>query len=185
MTLLIIGLVVFIGIHFFPRFRAARRSVIDAIGEGPYKGLFSVVSLVSIVVVVYAYRRTDFIEVYEAPSFGRDVTHALMPFAFLLAAGANMKSNLKRYVRHPLSWAVVVWAVAHLTANGDLASVILFGGLGLFAAVNMTVSSMAGPASAPPNYPRKNDIILVVAGLVSFLAVMWAHGAIFGVYVVG
>lgn len=185
MTLLIFGLAVFAVTHMFSRLRGLRARVIDVIGDGPYKGAYSLVSLVGLILMVRGYGAAPFEPVYEPLAASRGIAHALMPLAFILAAGANMRSNLKRYVGHPLSLAVILWAVVHLTANGDLASILLFGGLGLYAVANLVLSVAAGPTPPPPPQPRSKDLILIVAGLVGYAAVLFAHEWLFGVAVVG
>ncbi|MEM1419359.1 MAG: NnrU family protein [Pseudomonadota bacterium] len=185
MSLLLFGMALFFAAHLFPRLRTVRAAMIDRVGAGPYKIGYTAVSLVGLVVIILGYRQAPFTPVYEPASNGRAIAHALMPFAFILLAGANMKSNLKRYVRHPMLWGVLLWAATHLSANGDLASVILFGGFGLYAAVSMILTSAATPTVAPPQQPQRKDLILIGAGVVAYAAVIWAHGAVFGVYVVG
>ena len=185
MTLLIIGLAAFFAAHMFPRLRASRSAAIATVGQRAYAGLFSVVSAISLYLIVTGYRSAELVEIYQPMAAARDIAHALMPFAFLLAAGSQIPSNLKRFVRHPLSWATLLWAVTHLCANGDVASVLLFGAFGVYAILNMTLTSMAGPASDAPSYPRRNDLLLVVVALIGYGAAIWAHGEIFGVYVVG
>ncbi|MEO1330057.1 MAG: NnrU family protein [Pseudomonadota bacterium] len=185
MTLLIVGVALFSVTHMVPRWRALRKAAVDRLGEMGYKAVYSLVALAALVLIVRGYKGADFVPVYEPFEKGRAIAHALMPFSFILAAGANMRSNLKRYVRHPLSLSVMLWALSHLAANGDLASVILFGGMFAFAAVNMGLSMMAEQTPPPPPQPRGKDVILIVAGLVGYAAVVWAHGAVFGVYVAG
>lgn len=185
MTELIIGLAVFMTAHFFPRFRQARRGLMARIGEGGYKLAYTAVSLISMVLLVRGYMNADFIAVYEPSETARSVAHAAMPFAFLMLAGSQIPSNLKRFVRHPLSWATLIWAATHLIANGDLASVILFGAFGAFAIASMTIISATETASSPPERPRINDLLLIVVALVGYGATIWAHGEVFGVYVVG
>ena len=181
MTLLYLGLALFLIPHLLGIFGDVKPQLKEKIGAGPYKGVHALLSLAGIVLVVIGYQQADYAPVYD-PMTSRAVPHALMPFAFILAAGANMKSNLKQFVPHPLALAVLLWAISHLAVRGDLASVVTFGAFGAFAIINMATGKAAPP---PPLQPRSKDVILVAAGLVGYGAVMWLHGAIGGVPVVG
>lgn len=189
MALLLLGLALFFAAHLFPRLRAQRAAVIERFGEGPYKGAFSVVSISALVMIVLGYQDDAWLasdDFYTPnPERGRAVAHALMPFAFILVAGANMKSNLKRFVRHPMSWGVLLWSASHLSANGELRSVILFGAFGVFAALSMILTSAAGSTPPPPQQPQRKDLILIAAGLVAYVGVIWAHTVVFDVPVAG
>lgn len=186
MTPLIAGMALFGLTHMFSRARGLRAQAIERLGsEMAYKGVYSLVALGALTLIVTGYRATDFIYVYDPIEGARSAAHAIMPLALILAAGANMRSNLKRYVRHPLSIAVILWAAVHLAANGDLASVILFGGFLLYAAVNLGLTLQSEPSPPPPPQPRYRDLILIVAGLVAYGVAIWAHRAIFGVAVTG
>lgn len=176
MYLLVAGMVVFFGVHLFPIAATARSRLIGRIGLGAYKGFFSVVALLGLLLIVIGYRDAPFEPVYPPIDAARGLAHAVMPLAFILVAGANMKSNLKRFVRHPLSLGVLAWALVHLAANGDLASVLLFGGFAAFSVIDMLFISESPPP--PPPRPRIKDLMLVLAGGVAFLAVMWLHGVL-------
>ncbi len=188
MTLLIFGLATFAATHLFSRLRGLRAAAIERLGEMGYKGAYSLVSLAGLVLIIWGYAAARAGEnplVYAPLENNRALAHALMPFAFILAAGSNMRSNLKRYVGHPLSMAVILWAAVHLAANGDQASVLLFGALGLYALVALGLSLAAGPTPPPPPQPRTRDLALILAGLVGYAVVLAAHGWLFGVAVIG
>lgn len=178
------GLAIFISTHLFPRWRSARGSLVASLGATGYQIGYSLVSIAGFALMVYGYRNAPFIELYEPVSNARAIAHALMPFAFVLLVGAYMPSNLKRYVRNPMAWATLIWAITHLTANGDLASVVLFGGFALFAALHLAFMWRVG-TPPPPVRGRIWDLALIGAGLVAYGAAISAHGRIFGVYVVG
>lgn len=185
MTLLIAGLVIFFAAHFLPRLKTLRASAVQNLGAGGYKGAFTLVSLAGLALIIVGYRSSDFIHVYVPLESSRAIAHALMPFAFLLIVSANFPCNMKRFVRHPMLWAVLLWAITHLAANGDLASVLLFGAFGLYAAVDMALVNAQEPAPRPVERPRINDLLLVLISLVAYGATIWAHGAVFGVSVTG
>ena len=180
MTLLLLGLALFLIPHLYGLNRDAKKRLKAKIGDGPYKGGHTLLSIAGIVLVVIGYQQADITPVYE-PLSSRAVPHALMPFSFILLAGANMPSNLKRYVRHPMALGVMLWAVSHLAVNGDVASLILFGAFGLFALLDFVISPVP---PTPPLQPRTKDLMLVVAGMIAYAVVVWAHGAVGGVYVI-
>lgn len=177
------GLVLFFGIHLAISIGPCRRAIGQALGETPKKLLVTVVSFVGLGLIIYGYQQAPFDPVYNPLSEARGLAHAVLPLAFIALAGAHAPSNIKRYLRHPMSLAVLAWAAVHLAANGDLASVLLFGAFALYALLDILVTSRPGPP--PPPRPRSNDLIAIVAGIVAYSAAMWAHGALFGVPVIG
>ncbi len=129
MVLLILGLALWIGGHLFKRIAPARRA---AMGERG-KGVVGLVLLLSVVLMVIGYRGAPYVPVYDPlPGMGH-VNNTLMLLAVFLFGVGGTKGLLYPRMRHPMLWGTVIWAVAHLLVNGDLASVILFGGIGLWA----------------------------------------------------
>ena len=185
MELFLTGAAIFFTAHFFPRLRAARAGLIEKLGAGGYKIGYSLVSLIGFALMIYGYMNWPHEDVYQPLGAHRAITHAVMPFAFILAAASEIPSNIRNFVRHPLSLATLLWAGAHLTANGDQASLALFGGFGLYALLNIILSEAAGRASAPPRRPAWRDLAVIAAGLIGYGVIMWAHGAVFGLYVIG
>ncbi|MEM8769561.1 MAG: NnrU family protein [Pseudomonadota bacterium] len=124
--------------------------------------------------------------VYSAPLAGAPmVTSVLMVLAFILMGAANAPTNLKRMLRHPMLTGVIVWAVAHLLANGDSRSVVLFGGLGIWAAVAMPlINRREGPREKPEAVPVQKDIVLIVIGVILTLVVAYFHEYLAGVPVI-
>ena len=180
MTLLIAGVVVFIAIHLVPSFPQSRASLIDKLGAGPYKGLFSMGALAGVTLMVVGFAYADLVPVWQPPAWGRHVTMTVMLPVFVLLAGAHMRSNLKRFVRHPMLLGVVLWSMGHLFANGDQASVILFGSLGVFALFDMWSATRRGAAKSTERVPAKLDLILIAAGCVAYAAILFLHPVLFG-----
>lgn len=185
MTYFLIGAAIFFTAHFFPRLRAARAGLMHRLGEGGYKIGFSLVSLIGLALIIYGYLNWPHEDVYLPLDAHRAITHAVMPVAFILAAAAEIPSNLRNFVRHPLALATLLWASAHLTANGDQASLALFGGFGLYALLHIILAEAAGRVTAPPRRPVWRDLVVVAAGLVGYGVALWAHRAVFGLAVVG
>src|SRR5438874_6603440 len=132
LAILILGLAIFIGAHVFVSLRDHRERLIARIGELPYKGAFSVVSILGVVLISYGfalYRRSGLIPVWSPPDFLRHITEALVLPAFILAAAAYIPGNIKKALKHPFLVGVKLWAFAHLLSNGDLGGILLFGSI--------------------------------------------------------
>ena len=187
MTTLVVGLIVFIGAHVFVTMRAQRAAVIARIGEGPYKGLMALVSLVGIILISYgfgAYRASGYIVVWEPPAWTRHVTVALMWPATVCVVASYSRGNIWRKLKHPMLVGVKTWAVAHLISNGDLGSIILFGAILAWAVYDrITLKRRTDPGAPPiPVRGTRNDIIAVVIGTLLYLALgFWFHPYVVGV----
>jgi uncharacterized membrane protein len=184
---MIFGLALFIGAHVFVTMRDARAAAIARLGEGPYKGLISVVSLVGIVVIGYGfahYRATGWIDVWHPPAWTRHVNNFLMWPAIVCIVAAYSPGDIKRILKHPMLVGIKLWAVAHLVANGDLGSIILFGSLLLWAGYDrMTIANRDDHGGVVfPIGGRGNDIVAVIVGTLIYLALAyWFHPYVIGV----
>ncbi len=187
---LVIGLVLFLGGHAFTMHRAARARLIARIGEGPYKGLYSLVSLLGLVLIIRGYgvyRSAGLIPVWYPPASLRHITFLLVLIAFILIAATYPPSHIKRWVRHPMITAVILWSLGHLLVRGDLGSILMFGGFllwGILARVSMgaRASGKAQGAAAAPEARWQVDIAVVAVGIVAYFAfVIWGHPWLIGV----
>ncbi len=113
------------------------------------KGASAVIILAGLALIVIGFRGMDHVPVYTPPSWGVHLNNLLMLIAVILVGAGNSKSSLRRVLRHPMLTGVVVWAVAHLVANGDLAGVILFGSMAVWALVEMAVINAREPGYEP------------------------------------
>src|SRR6516162_8293234 len=130
LAILVLGLVVFLGAHVFVTLRGPRAAVIKRVGERPYKGLMSLLSLVGLILIGYGfgrYRATGWIDVWFPPGWTYYVTQLLMWPASIFVVAAYSRGNIWRALKHPMLVGVKTWAVAHLISNGDLGSIVLFG----------------------------------------------------------
>ena len=180
MTMLTVGVIVFIAVHLLPSFQTARSTMIDRLGSGPYKGLFSLGALLGLGLMVFGFANTDFVPLWQPPPWARYTSIILMLPALILFAGANMRSNLKRFVHHPLLWGIVLWSVAHLLANGDQASLILFAPLGCFAIFDMWSANRRGATLSTEPVSHKFDVLLIAAGSAAYVAILFLHPYLFG-----
>jgi uncharacterized membrane protein len=192
--MLIIGLVLFLGGHAFTMHRTARAHLIARIGEGPYKGLYSLVSLAGLVLIISGYgvyRSAGTIPLWYPPASLRHVTFLLVLIAFVLLAATYPPSHIKRWARHPMITAVILWSLGHLLVRGDLGSILMFGGFLLWAILarlsmgGRVPGDVQGPAALPsePRWPV--DIAVVIAGVVAYVAfIIWGHLWLIGVSLV-
>jgi len=191
LAVLILGLVLFIGAHVFVTMRTQREALIRTIGPGAYKGLFAVVAIAGIVLIGWGYgtyRATDWIPIWNPPSWTRHVTVLLMWPASIAFVATYIPGDIKRVLKHPTLVAVKLWAVAHLISNGDLGSIILFGSLLAWAVYDrITLKHRTDPGG--PKIPvggRRNDIIAIVVGTIVYLALgLLFHPLVIGVAVFG
>ena len=186
LAVLVLGLVVFIGTHVFVTYRDHRAALINMIGEWPYKGLFSVVSIVGVALIVWGfarYRATGWVDVWYPPAWTRHVTVALMWPAIICVTAAYFPGDIKRRLQHPMLVGVKLWAFAHLLTNGDLGSIVLFGSiLGWAVYDRISLKHRTDPGSPPiPIGGRTNDIIAIIVGTILYVAL----GLVFHPLVIG
>jgi uncharacterized membrane protein len=186
MLWLIVGLVTFLGIHSVSIFAPAwRDSMVARIGALSWRGVYSVVSIVSFLVLVHGcgLARQEPVVIYQPPIWMRHVSMLLMLPAFVLLLAAYLPGRIKAKVKHPMLAATKTWAVAHLLANGMLADVLLFGGFLLWAVLDRISVGRRPVVRKTPGAPpgRFNDAIAVIGGLALYgLFVVWAHGRLIG-----
>ena len=153
MALLIGGLALFIVVHLVPTRPSLRAGLVGRLGPGPYKGLFSLVSAAGLVLIVFGYGHMQGLgranpQLWVPPPWTKHVVFLLMIPAMILLVAAYVPSRIRSVVGHPMLTALMIWAFAHLLANGDLASVLLFGSL-LGFAVYDRISVVSRPSPGP------------------------------------
>jgi len=165
MTLIILGLLLWTAAHFFKRLAPARRA---AMGD-PGKLLVTVGVLAGLALMIIGYRGAEFIEVWTPPSFFVHINNLLMLIAFFVFGTSATTGRLRGWTRHPMLLSVKIWALAHLLVNGDLASVVLFGGMLAWAVASVILINRAEPNwQRPEPGPASKDVLLVVITLVTF-----------------
>jgi len=186
MALLVLGLSVFFAIHLLPMIVGLRSSLQEKMGALPYKAVFSLVSLAGFYLIILGKSQAPFVSLWVPPSFFKHITMLLVLFAFLLLPAAYIASNIRRKIKNPMLTAVKLWATGHLLANGDLASVLLFGAFLIYAIIDViSVKKRAsGSAVELAKQPIWRDILVVVVGLVAYLVIMMNHAQLFGVPVI-
>jgi uncharacterized membrane protein len=188
MTYLIIGLLLFFGVHSVAIFAPAWRNAMAArLGDAPWKALYSIVSVIGFILLVHGYAaaRAEPIVLYSPPMWTRHLAALLMLPVFPLLFAAYLPGRIKSAVKHPMLTATKAWALAHLLANGTLADVLLFGGFLAWAVLDrIAVGKRSVPQKTllPAVASRFNDVIAVVGGLIVYVIfVAWAHQRFIGV----
>jgi len=183
MTLLVLGVAMWAILHLFPAVAVGPRArIVEGLGRGKYRALFSLGIVTSVVLMVFGWKSATPSVVYSPPSLGPPLTGMVMPFALILFFAARARTNIKRMVRHPQLTGVLVWAFAHLLANGDSRSVVLFGGIGAWSIGQMIATNRRdGPWIRPDPLPVKMDLVPVIIGAVAYGVLLWAHPWLFGV----
>jgi uncharacterized membrane protein len=187
MQLLIIGLVLFLGIHSVSIVAPRRRDAwVASMGANAWRGLYSLVALAGFVLIVigYAKARRAPVPLYFPPAGLRHVAFVLMLPVFPLVFAAYLPGRIQQALKHPMLVAVKTWALAHLLANGMLADVLLFGSFLAWAVIDRISLGRRPPRPMMMPLPRPsvgNDILAVVLGLALYVAtVLWLHRALIG-----
>ncbi|QWE24007.1 NnrU family protein [Polynucleobacter sp. AP-Elch-400A-B2] len=191
MSLLIIGLIIFLGSHSCRIFAEPwRNHMIDRLGEVKWKGLYTIISLIGLILVVVGYgqARQAPIVLWQPATYLIHIAILLNLVAFIFLAGSSPSNNAIRLkLKHPMILGVKVWALAHLLANGTLVDLILFGSFLLWAVLDFR-SARKRPIHMPENaaISTKATITVVVTGIVIWAAFIFGlHQYLIGVSPLG
>lgn len=177
MTLLVLGLVLWTLAHGVKIHAPARRAALaESLGEGPTKILFAVLVLASVGLMVKGYQGADFVNLWFPPGWTVHLNNLLMVISVIVYTAGAFPGHVRAWIRHPQLTAVKIWALAHLLVNGDLASVVLFGGLLAWAvAALIGVNRRDGKPAKPAPGPVKWDLAHLGVSVVAFGAIAWVH----------
>jgi uncharacterized membrane protein len=187
MTYLIIGLLLFFGIHSIGIVAPAWRDRTAArLGDPTWKAVYSLLSVIGFVLMVQGYglARLDPMILYTPPPWLRHVAALLMLPVFPLLLAAYLPGRIKTAVKHPMLTATKAWALAHLLVNGTVADVLLFGGFLAWAVADRIAAGKRSAQRRTPGAPssKLNDVIAVIGGLALYVVfVAWAHQRFIGV----
>lgn len=190
MLLLLSGLIVFLGAHTFTTLRqpqgGPRAALIVRLGDGPYKGLYSLVSAVGLGLIVWGfghYRSVGYVPIWNPPGWLHPVALVLMWLSFVaLAAAYSPLGKIKAMLRHPMLVAVKAWAVAHLMVNGDAGSLLLFAAFLAWAVWDRIALKRRGDNGASAvAAPTAGDAIALIVGSIAYAAMWWLHPIVIGV----
>lgn len=190
MLLLLSGLIVFLGAHTFTTLRqpqgGPRAALIVRLGDGPYKGLYSLVSAVGLGLIVWGfghYRSVGYVPIWNPPGWLHPVALVLMWLSFVaLAAAYSPLGKIKATLRHPMLVAVKAWAVAHLMVNGDAGSLLLFAAFLAWAVWDRIALKRRGDNGASAvAAPTAGDALALIVGSIAYAAMWWLHPIVIGV----
>ena len=190
MMLLIVGLIIFLGIHLLPTNTEVRDGLVARLGANGYKAVFSLVSLAGLVIIVLGYHKMQLHPgknpvLFDPPLWMRHVSMLLMLPAMILFVASSVPSRIRSAVKHPLLMGTKLWALAHLLANGDVASLLLFGSFLAFAVydlVSVKQRGALGPLGAKTATSPINDVIVVAVGIALYAALLYGgHAWLIGV----
>ena len=178
------GLALFFGVHLVPMRPQLRARLAQTLGEKTYRGLFALVSLGGFVLLVIGKAQAPFVHVLVPPAFGRSAVFILMGAAAVCFAGMYLPTNLKRLTAHPMLWGTTFWALGHLLANGDQASLLLFGSFLVFALADMVSANRRGARPSSQAIPLWRDAVVLLLGLGLYVAALHGHQHLTGVRLV-
>ncbi len=190
MLVLLSGLVLFLGAHGLTMFRQTRAGLIVRFGEGRFKGIYSLVAGLGLVLIVWGfhrYRADGLIPIWSPPAWTRHLTMLLMLLAFIaMAAMAKKPARIRGWLRHPMLVGIMLWAGAHLLVNGDAGGMLLFGAFLIWAGLDRVSVHLRGDVGAPRVTAfTRTDAIAVGAGVVGYVAMLFLHPWLIGVPVLG
>jgi uncharacterized membrane protein len=191
LLVMILGLILFLGVHTLTTQRDLRARFVTSMGEGGYKIFYALVSVAGLALIAWGfaeYRATGWIDVWNPPKAFKHITAALMLPAVILVVASYIRGRIYTTLKHPMLTGVKLWAAAHLLANGDLGSIILFGSFlawAVFDRISLKRRPDAGAPPIPVGGPG-NDLIAIAVGIVAYLALAFAfHPVVIGVPVFG
>ena len=178
---LVIGLILFFVPHLFRELGLRDRLLASLSTQSAYMGIYTALTLAGLVLIVYGKSQSEFIMIWEPRFELRSISHMLMiPVFILIVAGNTPLSNLRKAVRNPMMLGTCLWGLAHLWSNGDLASILLFGGFTLWSGFKfVSLGLRQGPNTNAASFLW--DGIAVVIGLVLYGVIAVFHGQLFGV----
>ena len=189
MLSLILGLIIFLGIHSISIVNEPLRDRLAArLGEWPWKGVYSIIAIVGFVLIIIGYgqARMQPVVLYTTPGWTVHISMLLMLLTFPALLAAYLPGRISDTLKHPMLVAVKFWALAHLISNGTLADVLLFGGFLAWAVadrISMKRRSQRKIIKAPRS--GLNDVLAIVGGIGVYLVfVFWLHARWFGVAIV-
>lgn len=182
MLVLIIGLIVFLGVHLLPTAPGLRGELRDRLGANGYRAAFSLASILGFVLIVYGWRLSPTVVLWSPPVAFHYLTLALMLPAMILVVAAYVPENsIKAGLGHPMILGVKTWAFAHLLSNGDLASLLLFGSFLAWAIYDFRSARRREPAPGGGGFEASMpNLVTAAAGFLLFGVLFALHPVLIG-----
>ncbi len=184
MTTLIVGMALFFGIHVLTS-TPLRSVLVGPIGEKPYKGAFSLISLVGLGLMIWGFGMSRYGPdsariVFNPPAWGPSITLVFVLVGVIVIGSGHGRGHIRKLVKQPMAVGFALWSIGHLFSNGNLNEVMLFGGFLVYAVYDFIVSTAEG--KSPKHHPNvKSDIKAIVIGGIIFAVVLFFHFNLFGV----
>jgi uncharacterized membrane protein len=176
-------MVIFLLAHLIPSFVELRRKFVDWKGETVYLICYSLVSALGLALIIAGKATAPDVPIWVPPRWMNHLTMTVMLPAVILIAARYLPNNLKRFIRHPFLWGFTLLALSHLLSNGDLGSLILFGGIGAYAVFDMWSANRRGAQNSDKKMPLYMDVLLIFVGLIAYGVISYVHPNLFGVSV--
>jgi uncharacterized membrane protein len=183
MSLLIVGICLWAAVHLIPSAAPAlKQGVVDRLGFNAYRGIFSLALLAALGLIVFGWRSSQPTSIYLPPADLRPIALVVMALAFLCLGASQRPTRIGRIIRHPQLTGLLIWSISHLLTNGDNRSLVLFGGMGAWAVLEMMLISRREGEWKKPDAPAwGKEILGITITLVVMAMVMWGHPWLAGV----
>jgi uncharacterized membrane protein len=186
MLLLISGLIIFFAVHMISNARGFREGLITRFGEMGYKGLFSLVSLLGLVLIIYGfgqYRAGGYIELWQPPKAFMHMNMLFSTLALIAIEAAYMPAGfIKTRLKHPFLVGIKLWAFGHLLANGDLGSMLIFGSFLAYSVINRIQVKKRGGRPLELKPFGLGDVLSILLGVgISLALIFGLHKYLIGV----
>lgn len=183
MLLLAFGVFFTAALHLVAAVPSLKARIKQRVGDKAYGPLFGIASIVGIVIIVLGWRSSDFVFVYDPPAWGRHANYLLTLVAFICLGIFLCRGSLRQTLRFPMAFAAIFWATGHLLANGDLASIILFGGFLAYAVLHIIIGTINGVRPSP-DVRQGHNMLSFFVGIALYGVMIQAHQALIGVPII-
>lgn len=185
MLILVAGLVLFLGVHSMQVIPGLRTSLKSALGETPYKLIYTAISLLGLALLIYGkIIAHPPVAIWAPPEWSRHVALLVVPLALILIVSAYAPGHIRRIVQHPMLAGVALWSGAHFLANGELSAMLLFGGFFLWSSITF-ISACLRETPPPVVKGWGGDLTAIVLGVLLAMIIINVHMYLFGVAIIG
>lgn len=182
MTRLVLGVLLWSIVHFIPAIATdLKKNILSRFGEYPYKGIFALIMVIAIYLIISGWQAATPEVIYTPPEWGGHAAGLLLLVGFILFLAPYPPNNLKRKLRHPQLIGMICWGVGHLLANGESRSIVFFGGLAVWALIEMfLLNRRDGTWTKPAAVSGKKDLALVMFSVLVYMTILYTHELLFG-----